>query len=111
MKTHLLRFTLYATFVYLTGFTLNSAVTASQPLEENEGHFCGFDGWQPDNRHYAQTCRKKLRVQFSPNGNQFLTNTQGIEPQISKKERPTHENDTMFHTLITHFCNAHICDK
>ncbi len=40
MKTHFVRFTMYATFAYLTGFTLNSAVTASEPY-----HITTFKGY------------------------------------------------------------------
>ena len=62
MKTRLFRFALYATLVYLTGFTPNSAVAASQPLGADGIHFCGFSEQQPDNRRYARSFAPNLNV-------------------------------------------------
>ena len=62
MKTHLFRFTLYATLVYLIGFTLNSAGAASQPSGGDNIHFCGFTEQQPDNRRYARSFAPNLNV-------------------------------------------------
>ena len=65
MKTHLFRFALYATLVYLTGFTPNSAVAASQPLGADGIHFCGLfdDQWNnQDNRRYARAFAANLNV-------------------------------------------------
>ena len=69
MKKELLRFTLYAIIIYLTGGTLNPAVAASQPSERNGIHFCGVDGqWnkrysdQFPNRRYAQSFAANLKV-------------------------------------------------
>ena len=38
MKKQLLRFTLSAIIIYLTGFTLNPAVAATQPSWDNGTH-------------------------------------------------------------------------
>ena len=70
MKNQILRFTLYAIIVYLTGGALNHAVAASQPLAGNGGHFCGVIDSLPDkyhsdqfpNRHYARTSAANLNV-------------------------------------------------
>ena len=62
MKTHLVRITLYATLVYLTGFTPNSAVAASQPSGGDNILFCGFTEQQPDNRRYARSFAPNLNV-------------------------------------------------
>ena len=70
MKKQILRFTLYAITVYLTGLTPNPAVAASQVSEENETHLCGVIDGQLDkqhsdqflNRHYAQTFAANLNV-------------------------------------------------
>ena len=70
MKKQILRFTLYAIIVYLTGSALNHAVAASQPLAGNGDHFCGVIDSLPDkhhsdqfpNRHYARTSAANLNV-------------------------------------------------
>ena len=68
MKKQLLRFTLSAIIIYLTGGTLNLAVAASQLSVGNGTHFCGvIDGqWdkrysdQYPNRRYARTLAANL---------------------------------------------------
>ena len=62
MKTHFFRFALYATLVYLTGFTPNSAGAASQPSGGNGPHFCAVIDWQPNNRRFARTFAANLNV-------------------------------------------------
>ena len=70
MKKELLRFTLYALIVYLTGGALNPTVTASPPSGGNETHFHGVTDsrWnkqlsdQFPNRHYARTSVANLNV-------------------------------------------------
>ena len=70
MKKQILRFTLYAVMVYLTGNTLNPAVAASEASDENEVHFCGVtDDFltnqvsnQSHNRRYARTLSSNLNV-------------------------------------------------
>ena len=70
IKKQLLRFTLSAIIIYLTGFTLNPAVAATQPSVGNGTHFCGvIDGqWdkrysdQYPNRRYARTLAANLNV-------------------------------------------------
>ena len=70
VKKELLRFTLYAIMVYLTGSTLNLATTVSQPSGGNEAHFCGVVDSQLDKRHsdqfpnrrYARTLAANLNV-------------------------------------------------
>ena len=54
MKSRFFHFTLYATIVYLACTTLNLAVAAPTPSEENQTHFCGFDDCRLDNRRYAR---------------------------------------------------------
>ena len=62
-----LRFTLYAVIIYLTGFTLNSAIAGSMG---NGTHFCGVIDGQPDkprshpysNRRYARSFAANLNV-------------------------------------------------
>ena len=63
----ILRFTLYAVIIYLTGFTLNSAIAGSTG---NGTHFCGVIDGQPDkprshpysNRRYARSFAANLNV-------------------------------------------------
>ena len=70
MKKELLRFILYAIIIYLTGFTLNLAVAASQLSVENGTHFCGVIDGQSDkqhsdqfpNRRYARASAANLNV-------------------------------------------------
>ena len=70
MKKQPFCFTLSAIIVCLTGFTLNSAVAASQPLGGNGTHFCGVIDYPPDkqysnqfpNRNYARTSAANLNV-------------------------------------------------
>ena len=70
MKKELLRFTLLAIIVYLTGSTLNPAVAASQPLWGNGTHYCGVTDGQSNkqysdqfpNRRYAQSFAAILNV-------------------------------------------------
>ena len=69
MATQFLRFTLYATVIYLAGPTLNPAVAASQPAEGNGAHVCGVIDYPPDNhrsaslnRNYAQAPAANLNV-------------------------------------------------
>ena len=70
MKKGLLRFTLYALIVYLTGGALNPALAANQLSEEYETHFHGVtdsqwhkqDSDQFPNRHYARTSVANLKV-------------------------------------------------
>ena len=70
MKKELLRFTLYAIIIYLTGFTLNPAVAATQPSVGNGTHYCGVIDGQSDkqhsdqfpNRRYARTTAANLNV-------------------------------------------------
>ena len=71
MKKQILRLTLYAIIVYLTGPTLNPAVAASQPSEGDGTHFCGvidyppqfhWDSKQLNNRHYARSSAANLNV-------------------------------------------------
>ena len=54
MKSRFFHFTLYAIIVYLACTTLNLAVAAPTPSEENQTHFCGFDDCRLDNRRYAR---------------------------------------------------------
>ena len=65
MKTHLFRFALYATLVYLTGFTPNSAVAASQPSGGREVHFCGGTGFQLDKPHSDQFPNRRYTGAFT----------------------------------------------
>ena len=62
MKKQLLRFTLPAIVIYLTGGTLNLAVAASLSSGGNETHPCGvIDGQHPDqfhNRHLPDPLRR-----------------------------------------------------
>ena len=70
MKKQLLRFTLYVIIIYLTGSTLNPAVTAPQPSGGNGPHLCGGcvidyspnkqDADQYPDRNYAQTFAANL---------------------------------------------------
>ena len=77
MNKQLLRFTLYAIIVYLTGATLNPVIASSQP--GNGTHFCGVIDGQPrfhrdsrqsdkqhsdqfPNRHYARSFAANLNV-------------------------------------------------
>ena len=70
MKKQLLRFTLSAIIIYLTGFTLNPAVAATQPSVGNRTHYCGVIDGQSDkqhsdqypNRRYARTTTANLNV-------------------------------------------------
>ena len=64
MEKQLLRITLYATVIYLTGGCLASAIASPHPLCGNGTHYCGvsdyqsrfhWDSKQPDNRNYART--------------------------------------------------------
>ena len=69
MKPQPLHFTLYAIIIYLTGFTLNLAIAASQLSVGNGTHFCGVidDQWNKQysdqfaNRH-ARTAAANLNV-------------------------------------------------
>ena len=69
MKNQLLRFTLSAIIIYLTGGTLNPAVAATQLSVGNGTHVCGVDDqWdkrhsdQYPNRRYARTLAANLNV-------------------------------------------------
>ena len=69
IKKELLRFTLSAIIIYLTGAAFNLAIAASQPSEGNGIHFCGVDGqWNKRysdqflNRRYAQSFAANLNV-------------------------------------------------
>ena len=69
IKKELLRFTLSAIIIYLTGAAFNLAIAASQPSEGNGIHFCGVDGqWNKRysdqflNRRYAQSFAANLDV-------------------------------------------------
>ena len=90
MKKELLRFTLYAIMVYLTGGTLNLATAVSQPSGGNEAHFCGVVDSQLDKRHsdqlpnrnYARSLAANLKagkprtvrmIYFLPKGRTFRT--------------------------------------
>ena len=86
MKIHFLRFALYATLVYLTGFTLNSAATASPPFQSGR-HFCGFDDWQPDNRRYARSFAENLNVgePFTVRVIYFIPNDREPVPNMGEK--------------------------
>ena len=54
MKKQILRCTLYAIMVYLTGFTFNPTFAASQPSGRNGTHFCGVIDSSPDKQHSDQ---------------------------------------------------------
>ena len=70
IKKQLLRFTLSAIIIYLTGGTLTPAVAATQPSGGNGTHFCGVIDSQWDkrysdqypNRRYARTLAANLNV-------------------------------------------------
>ena len=69
MKKQLLRFTLYAIVIYLTGGALSLDVAASPPLGGNDVHFHGVndDQWNnPDSNqfanHHARTAAANLNV-------------------------------------------------
>ena len=70
MKKQILRFTLSAIIIYLTGAAFNLAIAASQLSVENGTHFCGVIDPPPDkqgsdqfpNRHYARTLAANLDV-------------------------------------------------
>ena len=69
MKKQLLRFTLSAIIIYLTGFTLNPAVAASQLSVENGTHFCGVIDGQSDKRYSDQFPNRRYARSFAANVN------------------------------------------
>ena len=95
MKTQLFRFALCSLIVYLTGFTLNPVVAASQPSGGDGTHFCGVVDFQPDkrdsdqfpNRHYAQTFAANLNVgePYTVRLIYFLANDRPVEQDIDAK--------------------------
>ena len=70
MNKQLLRFTLYATIIYLTSSTLNPAIAATRPSGANGLHASGVSDEQPNkqhsdqfpNRNYARTSAGNLNV-------------------------------------------------
>ena len=95
MKKALLCCTLYAIIIYLTGATLNPAITASQPVGGNEIHYCGVIDGQLDkqhsdqfpNRHYARTLATNLNVgePYTVRIIYFLPNDRTPEQDINTK--------------------------
>ena len=106
MKKQLLRFTLYVIIIYLTGSTLNPAVTAPQPSGGNGPHLCGGcvvdyptqfdrDSKQPNkqyadqypNRNYAQTFAANLNAgePYTVRLIYFLPNNRQPQPDIDTK--------------------------
>ena len=69
MKKELFRFTLCALIAYLTGFTLNPAIAASQPSAGNGTHFCGVIDGQLDKQHSDQYPNRRYARTFAANLN------------------------------------------
>ena len=97
MKKQLLRFTLYAIIIYLTGGTLNLAIAASQPSMTNGTHLCGScvidyssnkqEEVQFPDRNYAQTFAANLDVgePYTVRLIYFLPNDRQAQPDIDAK--------------------------
>ena len=69
MKKELLRFTLSAIIIYLTGTALNLAIAASQPSEGNGTHFCGVVDGQWNKRYSDQFLNRRYAQSFAANLN------------------------------------------
>ena len=69
IKKELLRFTLSAIIVCLTGATLNLAVAASQPSEGHETFFCAVTDGQWDKQHSDQYPNRRYARTFAANLN------------------------------------------
>ena len=69
IKKQLLRFTLSAIIIYLTGGTLTPAVAATQPSGGNGTHFCGVIDSQWDKRYSDQYPNRRYARSFAANLN------------------------------------------
>lgn len=107
MKTHLSRFILYAIIVYLASNTLNLAVAASPPSNENETHVCGVFDYPLEklhsrrfhNRRYARSFASNLNVgeprtvrliYFTPNDWQYRADV------VQKMKKDIHTAQAFF---------------
>ena len=95
MKKQLLRFTLYAIIIYLTGSTLNPPIAASHPLGGPDTHFLGVIDGQRNKRYTAQFPDRNYARTFAANLNigepytvrliYFLPNNRQPRPDIDAK--------------------------
>ena len=95
MKKQLLRFTLYAIIIYLTGSTLNPPIAASHPLGGHETHFFGVIDGQRNKRHSDQFPNRNYARTFTANLNvgepytvrliYFLPSDRQPQPDIDAK--------------------------
>ena len=69
MKKELLRFTLSAIIIYLTGGTLTPAVAATQPSGGNGAHYCGVTDVHSNKQHSDQYPNRRYARSFAANLN------------------------------------------
>ena len=69
MKKQILRFTLSAIIIYLTGAAFNLAIAASQPAAGNGTHYCGVTDVHSNKQHSDQYPNRRYARTFAANLN------------------------------------------
>ena len=100
MRKELLRFTLYALIICLTGGALHPAVAAFHPLGRSGTHFCGVINGQRNMQHLDQLPNRHYAQSFPANFNAVDPYTVRLIYFLPNDRAPQRDIDTKLDRLI-----------